>query len=190
MHIPFSFARILSAGRAARMVALVAGLTALGLATSVDAQSTQTPFAGFSHDSGQPIEVSAESFRVDNATQIGVFKGTQESPVDVRQGNVRLQALEIRVHYNGGADRPEGQDAIRKLEAIDEVFITNGKESAEAQRADYDVAAAEITMTGNVRLLQGQSVMKGEQLVIDLEAGTGQMKGGRVQVSIDPATAQ
>ncbi|MEO0719703.1 MAG: LptA/OstA family protein, partial [Pseudomonadota bacterium] len=70
-----------------------------------------------------------------------------------------------------------------------EVFITNGKESAEAARADYDVAAAEIVMDGNVRLLQGESVMKGERLRIDLEAGTGRMEGGRVQVSINPARA-
>ncbi|MEL6284329.1 MAG: LptA/OstA family protein [Pseudomonadota bacterium] len=133
--------------------------------------------------------MSAEAFRVDNANQIGIFTGTSEQPVDVRQGDVRLQAKEIRIYYNGGVDRPEGQDAIRRLEAIGEVFITNGKESAEAARADYDVAAAEIVMDGNVRLLQGESVMKGERLRIDLEAGTGRMEGGRVQVSINPARA-
>lgn len=173
---------------ALRTAALTVALATGGSAAAL-AQGAQTPFSGFTHDSGEPIEVSAEAFRVDNASQVGIFTGTVERPVDVRQGEVRLQALEIKVFYNGGADRPEGQDAIRKLQAIGDVFITNGKESAEAAQADYDVAAAEIVMSGNVRLLQGESVMKGERLRIDLEAGVGRMEGGRVQVSINPANA-
>lgn len=172
-----------------RFCAALAAALCLAFGAPANAQTAQTPFSGFNHDAGEPIEVSAEAFRVDNANQIGIFTGTSEQPVDVRQGDVRLQAKEIRIYYNGGVDRPEGQDAIRRLEAIGEVFITNGKESAEAARADYDVAAAEIVMDGNVRLLQGESVMKGERLRIDLEAGTGRMEGGRVQVSINPARA-
>lgn len=154
------------------------------------AQSAETPFAGFKHDASQPIEVSSDSLEVRNADQVAIFRGA----VDVRQGVVRMTANVLEVTYKGqggggSAVSAAGGGAIERLRAIGDVIMHNGEESARADRADYDVAAGEILLTGNVLLLQGRNAVKGERLRIDLVSGTARMEGqSRVRVQLDPST--
>lgn len=170
--------------------AALAALLALG-APAPSALAQQTPFAGFKHDANQPIDVSADSLEVRNADQVAIFRGS----VDVRQGVVRMTANVLEVSYvgqgGGGGSAVPGGGAIERLRAIGEVIMHNGKESARADRADYDVAAGEILLTGNVLLLQGRNAVRGDRLRIDLASGTARMEGqSRVQVQLDPSKAQ
>ena len=179
---------------------LVLGLIALALAVGgggASAQSGVTPFGGFQHDSTQPIEVAADSLEVRNAERKAVFSGN----VRVRQGDVLMKAewLEVTYAARGGAKPaasagPLGANsgAIDRLRARGEVIISNGAETARSKEADYNVAQAAIFLTGDVILLQGANVIKGERLRIDLNSGTARMVGqggassGRVRVQLDP----
>ena len=50
-------------------------------------------------------------------------------------------------------------------------------EAAKGQKAVYSLSGRTILMTGDVVLTQGQSVMSGQSLAIDLAKSTGTMNG-------------
>lgn len=174
---------------AAVVAAAVWAVTALSAPAAL-AQG-DTPFAGFQHDASQPIEVAADNLEVRNAENKAIFTGD----VDVRQGVVRMQAQYLEVTYRpggGGAGAAQpGGGAIDRLRASGSVIMTNGEESARADRADYDVAQGTIRLSGDVLLLQGASnAVRGDELTIDLATGRAIMGGGgRVGVTLNPADA-
>lgn len=73
-----------------------------------------------------------------------------------------------------GAD-PKADDPgskITKIEARGEVVITSkDDQTTTSDWALYDVPARTVTVGGNVVLTQGQNVLKGDRLVIDLQTG-------------------
>ncbi len=163
-----------SVGRAAvgRVVAaLLVACLICGARPGVASAQTQTPFGGgFDYNSGSPIEVSADSLEVRNEDSVAIFRGS----VRVRQDEVTMTANELRVTY---ASAESSTGAIDRLEAIGEVIITNGCDTARADRADYDIAAGEVLMSGEVMLLQGRNAVAGPRLSINLTSGTATMQG-------------
>lgn len=157
--------------------ALLAGAAVVGLALASGAAldhgaaaQTEMPFGGgFSYNSGLPIEVSADRLEVRNEDSVAVFRGS----VRVRQGEVTMTAAELQVTY--ASDSSAG--AIDRLQAIGDVIITNGKDTAQADRANYDIASGQVVMTGDVMLLQCRNAISGPLLRIDLESGTANMEG-------------
>ena len=144
------------------------------------------PFGGFKHDSSAPIEVTSDSLEVREAEEIAIFTGE----VVAGQGTLRLTADTVTVSYGGeaGADGETGE--IDRMVAEGNVFLSNGTETAEGARAEYDVAAGMVHMSGDVVLTQGQNAISGETLVIDLDAGTGRVEGtgeGRVRSIFTPS---
>ncbi len=172
----------------------------LAAAPAPSAAQTATPFAGFKHDASQPIEIGADSLEVKNAENKAIFRGN----VDVKQGVVRMRArvLEITYRRQGGAAAvATGGEAgaIDRLIATGDVIISNGKESARAHRADYDVAKGAIVLSGNaesgVLLVQGESAVKSQRVIIDLATGTATLSGGgggrgRVTIRANPSAAR
>ena len=141
------------------------------------------PFAGFAHDTSQPVEIAADSLEVRRAEQKAIFRGD----VDVRQGPGIMRAQELEVFYKEGAEPGSAeQGAIKRIKARGSVFISNGKETAEGDWADYDVAGEMIIMGGGVMLTQGESAISGKELHIDLKIGKGEIKGGRVRALFSP----
>lgn len=144
----------------------------------------QGPFGGFKHDSSAPIEVTSDSLEVRESEEIAIFMGD----VVAGQGTLRLTADKMTVSY-GGTD-PNRTGEISKMVAEGNVFLSNGAETAEGTRAEYDVTGGMMRMWGDVMLTQGENAISGESLVIDLEAGTGRVEGsgeGRVKSIFTPA---
>lgn len=142
------------------------------------------PFGGFKHDSSAPIEVTSDALEVRQDEQIAVFSGD----VVAGQGTLRLTADEVTVTYGGAEGEETGR--IRRMVAEGNVFLSNDSETAEGQRAEYDVAEGMMRMWGDVVLTQGQNAISGESLVIDLDAGTGRIEGAageRVKSVFTPA---
>jgi lipopolysaccharide export system protein LptA len=136
-------------------------------AQAATAQGTTIGLSGAAYDGGQPVEVTADSLTVDQNSATAVFEGNAR----VTQGSLQLSAGTIRVDY-----QPDGA-GISQVAAEGGVTFTNGAEIAEADSALYVLGAAEITMTGNVLLLQGQNTISGDRLTLDLNAGAGTMQG-------------
>ena len=57
--------------------------------------------------------------------------------------------------------------------------------AAEAQAATYDVESGNVTLTGDVVLTQGQNVLTGNTMQVNLESGTAQVQG-RVRSVLQP----
>jgi len=132
------------------------------------AQGTNVAFGGLKADTRLPVEVTAENLTVNQTDGTAIFTGD----VLVKQGEMRMQASEVRVEYDATGK------AIARLLATGGVLVVNATDAAEGASADYTIATGEVVMTGGVLMTQGQAAIKGERLVINLKTGTGRMEGG------------
>jgi lipopolysaccharide export system protein LptA len=139
------------------------------------AQEARIAFGDLAQDTTLPVEVTAETFTVNNADGTAIFSGG----VVVIQGEMKLSAAEVRVQYN--AD----QTAIDQLIATGGVTIINLGDTAEAREAVYSIDSGMIVLTGDVLLTQGPSAMAGQKLTVNLKDGSGLMEG-RVTTTFVP----
>jgi len=187
--------------RPSRSNALFASTVAIAIgvfaASPVHAQTMSNSFGGLSKNSGEPINIESDVLVVHDAQKYATFKGN----VKAVQGTTTLRSRELDVHYvgsgsdnltkgpdttgatpaaatkpgdpkpAGGADASNGTQ-ISKIEARGEVVITSDQDqTTTSDWALYDVPAQLVTVGGNVVLMQGKNVLKGDRLVIDLKTG-------------------
>ena len=150
-----------------RSVILAAVLAASALPVALPAAAQTVAFGGVAADTSAPVEVSADTLKVDQSTGEATFTGN----VVIGQGEMRLSAQEVTVTYAAG-----GQRKIRSLTATGGVTLASGPDAAEAQTAAYDVDAATVTLAGQVVLTQGQNVLSGERMVVNLGDGTARVE--------------
>ena len=135
------------------------------------AQGTSIALGTGAFDSGLPVEVSADSLSVDQATGEAVFDGN----VLVVQGDVRMSAGKVTIVY--ASDDSGAANGIERLIASDGVTFVTATDAAEARTAEYSIAASTVTLEGDVLLTQGPTALSGERLVVDLATGNGRMEG-------------
>lgn len=134
-------------------------------------------FGGMKADTNAPVEVSADQLSVNQTTGKAEFSGN----VLIGQGQMKLSADKVVVQYVQGDTQK-----IDNLDATGNVTLVNGPDAAEAKQAIYEVASGNITLIGDVLLTQGQNVMSGERMVVNLSDGTAQVNG-RVRSVLQPA---
>jgi lipopolysaccharide export system protein LptA len=198
----------------------VAGCAALAaallLVTPLKAQTLTNTFGGLSQSSKDPIDIESDVLVVHDQQKYATFKGS----VKAVQGTTTLRADQLDVHYVGGGDKlatgkggtaealpakatgggasaaaDDGAEAkITKIEAKGSVIITSDQDqTTTSDWALYDVPAQMVTVGGNVVLTQGQNVLKGDRLVIDLKTGESRFEnpgntpaGGRIRALFMP----
>jgi lipopolysaccharide export system protein LptA len=143
--------------------------------------SSAVPFVGARTDTSLPIEITADTLEVKQNQQLAIFRGK----VDALQGEMRLRADELIVHYRDNKENPD-QPGISKIEAEGNVFVSSPKETGKGARGVYDVDHARIDLVGDVVLTQGQNIVKGDTLEMNLTTGeskvaSGKTGGGRVR---------
>lgn len=130
---------------------------------------------------GQPVDVVADSLEVDDNKKMAVFRG------DVRtsQGGMKLRSKALKVNYGGGGEA-EAKASVSTIRAIGPVLITTDQnQTATSDWALFDSRKQNVTIGGNVVLSQGENVIKGDRLVIDLTTGR-----SRFENSVDARTGQ
>jgi lipopolysaccharide export system protein LptA len=148
----------------ARRVFDLAGLAA----SPALAQTLADGLSGFSQQSDDPIEIEADNLEVLDAQNVAIFRGNVEV---VTQGTATLQTRELRVHYQAGGDGaigPTSNQGLRLLEAMGAVEIRSEDQYAAGDQARFDFISEIITLTGNVVLQQGENLVRGQRLVVDL----------------------
>ncbi len=135
------------------------------------AQGTEVSLGIGAFSPDEPVEVTADSLSVDQASGLAVFDGN----VLVVQGAVRMSAGRIDVLY--ATDESGSPTGISELRASNGVTVVTPTDAAEAAEAIYVIDSGAVTLTGDVLLTQGQTAIAGERLVMDLKAGTGRMEG-------------
>jgi lipopolysaccharide export system protein LptA len=138
-------------------------LAALSLAIAMPAAAQVGSSALRGHDTSAPIDVDAQRIEVRDPEGLALFSGD----VKVTQGRLTLSAQTLRVNYTRQGETP----VIRRLDAQGGVRLVSPSERAQAQFGIYDVERRIITLVGGVVLNQGESVLRGERLAIDLTTG-------------------
>ena len=157
-----------------RIITLVALPAVLALTGPAAAQTIA--FGGTRADTSAPVEMTSDTLTVDQSSGQAVFTGN----VLIGQGAMRLSADKVTVTYAAG-----GQQTIQSLTATGGVTLVNGPDAAEAAEAVYDVATGTVTLTGDVVMTQGQNVLSGERMQVNLSDGTAQVQG-RVRSVLQP----
>lgn len=131
------------------------------------AQGLQLGFGQSQQDTGLPVEVTAESLSVNQSDGSAVFEGN----VDISQGDMRMTAERVNVHYladNSGID---------KLVATGRVLLVQGPDAAEADEAVYTIANGDVVMSGNVTVNQAATTISADRMVLNLKNNTARMTG-------------
>lgn len=151
---------------------------ALVLVLAATAASAQGTSSLRQHDTDAPIDVDAERIEVRDRDNQALFSGT----VRVRQGDLRLNADTLRITYRKAGNSP----VILRLDAKGAVELVSPSERARGDFGIYDVENRLLTLIGGVVLNQGQSVLRGGRLAIDLVSGRSQLDGGATRASPTP----
>lgn len=152
----------------------------LGLAVSAAAQ-VNIGFGGVAYDSRQPVEVTADSLTIDQASGEAVFSGN----VIVHQGDLRMAAGQVRVIYSDTG----GRRAVDQVLATGGVLVTRGADAAEGREARFDVDSALLTMMGEVLVTQGPTAVAGDRMVVNMRTGSGSVEG-RVRTVLDTGSGE
>jgi len=147
-----------------RAVLLTAGMIATGTAAS--AQSVLK-----SHDTYQPLDITAERLEMKQREGRAIFKGT----VNVTQGKMTLTADTLTVFYatEAGIENP----SISRLDAQGNVMLTSETESLSGDWGVYDVDRRLVTLGGDVVFAQGDNTLRGKRLEFDLVSGLAKLDG-------------
>jgi lipopolysaccharide export system protein LptA len=144
---------------------------------------------GFSQNRDQPVHIEAATLEVRDKDKIATFSGN----VRVTQGDTGLRCKSLLVFYEQGGDDaadksknlqaatpgPGGQQSIKRLEAHGGVVVTQKEQTATGDLGVFDMKTNTVTLTGNVMMTQGQNVLRGEKLVVDLTSGVSKVESGR-----------
>ncbi len=143
-------------------------IAVLSLSAAWPALAQNIAFGGIKADPDAPVEMSADNLQVNQASGEAVFTGN----VIIAQGEMRLQAPEVTVDYVEG-----NQQRIQTMHATGGVTLVSGPDAAEAREAVYDVAGGNVDLHGDVVLMQGENVMTGDKMRVNLVDGTARVQG-------------
>lgn len=165
----------------------VAAFFVVGLPAIAAAQSTNgvpNALQGFSQNRDKPVQIEATTLEVRDKDKIATFSGD----VRVTQGDTTMRCKSLVVFYDQESNPgnmktsqpgPGGQQQIRRLEARGGVVVTQKDQTATGDTANFDMRTNAVTLTGSVLVTQGQNVLRGERLVVDLTSGISRVESGK-----------
>jgi len=138
--------------------------------------------------SNAPIDITADQADVVNSKCISTWRGSAEA----LQGKSRLRADEIVAYLKIKGQDSSGQASCgdtERIEAQGNVFYVTPTQVAGVDHAVYTADASQIVMTGDVIVVQGKDVARGDKLTINVNthearldsAVQGRGKAGRVR---------
>jgi lipopolysaccharide export system protein LptA len=146
--------------------------------------------AQISASSNAPVDMSADEAEVVNSKCVTTWRGAAEA----LQGDSRIRADTITAYLKPkGGPGPNGQTSCGgtdRIEADGDVYYVTPTQIARGDHAVYEADAGQIVMTGNVIVVQGKDVARGERLTIDVATRVAHLdapvKGGRVRAVFYP----
>lgn len=133
-------------------------------------------FGNASDSTDSQVEVVADSLGIDQKTGRAVFTGN----VVIGQGDMRVSAQKVIIEYGDDA-----KSRIKSFNATGDVALVVGEDAAEAEEAVYDVDSGVITLSGQVLMTQGENILSGDRIVVNLADGSARVDG-RVRTILQP----
>ena len=127
---------------------------------------TATPaLAQFAGNSGAPITIDADDSRLEGG--LAIFSGQ----VDARQGDVRIltDKMTITGRQNGGSGINSAMGDIEKIVAVGNFYYITPTQEVRGKQGVYTQSNNNFTVTGDVILLQDDSVVTGDKLIYNLD---------------------
>jgi lipopolysaccharide export system protein LptA len=180
-------------------------VTTIGLASPAAAQPSNNNGApGLFQGMGdqkkdQPVQIEAATLEVRDKNKTATFSGN----VQVVQGDTTMKCQSLVVYYGqeigiAGNDKqaatspaasqvttskgtpgmPQGAQNIRRIEAHGGVTVLTKDQNAKGEQAIYDLTTKQITLMGNVVISQGQNVIHGDKVVVDMVTGNAKVESG------------
>lgn len=156
----------------------LAVLTAFA-ATCCFSAAAQAQIAG----GGGPIDVTADQLEMIDAQKLAIWRGN----VDASQGTNRLLADQLNIYFSGQGSGPQAAGGgglgkswgdVQRMVADGKVFFMSPTQTARGSHAVYEVIPDTITMTGDVVVVQGENVVRGDKLVIQVKTGNASFVSG------------
>ncbi len=126
--------------------------------------------------SSAPIDITADQGEVDNTKCVAVWRGAAEA----LQGDTRLRADTITVYSHpkgAGANGQPSCGGTDRIVADGHVYYVTPQQHVRGDRAVYTEGSDEIVVTGDVIVVQGDDVARGEKLTIDTNTHVATMVG-------------
>lgn len=147
------------------------------------AQTIDTDSIRDSATSSQNVNIEADSMEVLEAEKKAIFTGN----VNAERTGTTLTSDRMVVTYkdvplSDGSKRTD----VSLIDAKGNVEIKTARQVITGEHAVLDVASDLLTVTGNVVVTEGSTVIRGSTLKANLKAKTSSMTGGRVKGSFVP----
>ncbi|MFK7902439.1 MAG: LptA/OstA family protein [Nitratireductor sp.] len=164
------------------------------MSVSANAQSFSGAFSGM-QDSNQPVQIQADRLEVKDGQGLANFAGN----VEVVQGSTVLKASKLTVYYSKDQSNNGPAGNVRRIIASGKVAVRSGAEQATADKADVDMRKQVALLTGGVTLTQGNNIVQGCTLKINLANNDATLtpcksktsgKKGRVTIMFDTKSAK
>lgn len=186
--------RVTVSMRFAMIIFAVCAMVGAGAAVAQPQAGNAPPNAlqGFSKNRNQPIKIDAASLEVRDKDKTATFSGD----VQLVQGDTVLTCKTMVVFYNTDTKNVASKDgadskSIRRIEVNGDVVVTQKDQKATADKGLFDMKTNVITLAGNVVISQGQNIVKGDRLSVDLTTSVSRVECAnssrcRVQALLQP----
>jgi lipopolysaccharide export system protein LptA len=158
---------------------------------------------GFSQNRDKPIKINSATLEVRDKQKMATFAGD----VHLVQGDTTLRSKTLVVFYEDDtapkpAKPPAGaaqagtqqNQQIKRVEAKGNVIVVQKDQTATGENGVFDMRANTVTLLGNVVISQGQNVVKGDRLTVDMTTGVSRVECDkppcRVQALLSPNAAK
>jgi lipopolysaccharide export system protein LptA len=163
-----------------RSTGLFITMTALALGLMACPAAAQQ----LSANSKGPVDITADELEVHNNECTSIWRGSAEA----LQGDARLRADVLTAHMEpkpakpaagAGSSSPSGSNCgeLQRMEAKGSVYYVTPQQRMRGDLATYDATNTTLVITGDVVIVQGQNVQRGNKLVYNTQTGQGQMEG-------------
>jgi lipopolysaccharide export system protein LptA len=144
---------------------------------------------GFSQNRDKPVKINSAELEVHDKDKLAVFSGD----VHLIQGDTDMRTSKLIVYYDdqppppaasaqagtGSAEiTPQQNQQIKRVEAKGKVIVvqkqkdpTQKDQRATGDEGIFDMRANTVTMVGNVVISQGDSVLTGDNLTVNMTTG-------------------
>ena len=147
------------------------------------AQTVDTTSMSEASKAQKDVDIEADQMQVLEDQRNVIFTGN----VDARRGNVKLRSNKLVVHYRESKKKDGSEkNEVTHLDATGNVVIITRTQRITGDWAKMDVKANLVNVGGNVVVKQGQTIVKGKKLFVDLNKNISKISGGRVKGSFVP----
>lgn len=150
------------------MKSLVLAIAALSLAAGPAAAQIAT-------NSKAPVDVTSDELDTSNNQCVSTWQGN----VEALQETSRLRTDQLKVFMQAKPSKPGSNSTscgdIQRMEAHGAVYYMTPQERVHGNEAVYEAEPDTITVIGDVVAVNGNNVLRGERMVINLKTGQGQM---------------